>query len=278
MMSETAADVAPGRDLAAVAALDRPGWTRCAPGARPEQLWVRLTDLRIDGAYQRSLGGRSLRLIAKMVANWDWRLVQAITVAELPGGLWELIDGQHRAVAALTHGDIHMLPATVLPPGNRADAARAFAKLNTDRVAVSAAQRHRAAVAGLDEVALRIDAAARAAGVTVLALPPTRGKFKPRDTIAAGSLNWIASTCDRDVLRQTLMVCAAANLALISAQQLRAVATLLEEDGLDALDLPALIAALRDWDGVLNSAHKFEGARPAARTAALRARCQRGQS
>lgn len=117
-------------------------------GERPELLWVPVRDLRVDAGYQRALLDKGRRLARAIALGWDWNLVGVLTVAEIGGGRFEVIDGQHRAVAALARGDIHHLPALRARCATVADRARTFAALNTVRVAVTATQRLRAGLAG----------------------------------------------------------------------------------------------------------------------------------
>ena len=62
-------------------------------------------ELSIDASYQRDLSKKSLRLIQTLVKDWDWRRYKIPVVARVDDA-WHVIDGQHTAIAALTHGGI----------------------------------------------------------------------------------------------------------------------------------------------------------------------------
>lgn len=244
------------RLLTPIKALDAPP-VRAKIETRPEQLWVKVADLRVDQAYQRQLTRSGFRLISRMVESWDWRLVQAITVAELQGGLWELIDGQHRAVAAATHGGIPMLPATVLPLGTRAEAARAFAAINSARVGVTPAQRLKAAIAAEDPDALAVALAAEQANVRVWTYPPGPKADLRRSTVAAAALLTVAKARRAEGLAAVLRICAAAGLAPIRSEHIRTIDALLHEaEWRDPGPRPAeaLTRALRRWEAVADEA------------------------
>jgi hypothetical protein len=224
------------------------GWPRADIAARPEFLWVRTADLRVDPGYQRTLGARSAALIRDMVAAWDWRLVQALTVAALPDALWELIDGQHRATAAITHGGIPLLPAMVVQADTAQDRASAFVRLNGRRLAVTPGQKARAALAGGDPDMTQAMAIAAEAGVSVCFDPPGR-PWRPGETIAVRELARHAAD-NAEALRRALMACRKAGLAPIRAEHLRAAVRATSCDAAEA----SVCAALSDWDRIVDDA------------------------
>lgn len=253
-MIEQASNAAPAANrLSQVKAISFTG-CKGAVGERPEQLWVKVADLRIDHGYQRRLSRQSHTVIRRMVESWSWAAVQSITVAELPGGLWQVIDGQHRAVAAATHGGIPMLPATVLRGvvDTRA-AAQAFIQVNAQRVAMPAYQRIKAAIAAGDADAMAVWRAADAAGVRLLFMPPG-GKtgFPPASCIAANTLLALAKKHGEAVMKAILQPCAAARLAPITRNHLLALVVLLTNPALSdqPRDDDRLVAALQGWEQI----------------------------
>ena len=70
-------------------------------------------DLCVDASYQRDISRRSLKLIEKLVAEWDWRRYNVPVVTRV-GNAWHIIDGQHTAIAALTHGGIGEIDVLVV--------------------------------------------------------------------------------------------------------------------------------------------------------------------
>jgi hypothetical protein len=102
----------------------------------PKIAWLALDQLVIDEGYQRGLSNRSTALIRRLVERWDWNCFKPLSVAAAGGGLYEIIDGQHTAIAAATHGAIETLPCLVLDASTVAQRAAAFVGINRDRVAL----------------------------------------------------------------------------------------------------------------------------------------------
>jgi hypothetical protein len=271
----------PKRALRPIRPLEMRGVARAAVGQRPEQLWVRPADCRLDPSYQRELSGRSRALIRRMIEGWDWRLVQAITVCEVltddagPSGLWEVIDGQHRVMAALCHGGVPVLPATVLPVQSAAYAAQAFSRLNAQRVGMTAGQQMRAALAAGDPEALSIASAAEAAGVKILFAP---AEPRPSVSMAVGALRSSLKTHGSAVLTRALRACAEAGLTPIKAPHVKAACAAVATLG-DELNPARLTDALADWSALEDAADLLAldsgQSRTAARAAELTRRAAR---
>jgi hypothetical protein len=100
-----------------------------SPGPRPEFAWIAIDKLRIDGSYQRDVmedGKRNIRYIAE---NFQWSRFVPLMVAARPGGVFAVIDGQHRAAAAMCHGGFAELPCVVVDVSLVEEAAT-FAAIN----------------------------------------------------------------------------------------------------------------------------------------------------
>lgn len=102
-------------------------------GSLPVLQYCTPSQLAIDPTYQRDLDRNSLRMIDRIAREWDWGLCQPLVVASRPGGSYYVIDGQHRLEAARLRGDIEQLPCVILYPGDPADEAATFVKLNQER-------------------------------------------------------------------------------------------------------------------------------------------------
>ena len=131
----------------AVAAIDLPGVTPAPLEGLAEPMFDRLVprDLLVDAIYQRGLSARSLRLIRSIVGGWDWMKYEPPVVALTDRG-FELIDGQHTAIAAACHPEIATMPVMVVDGSGLARRASAFVSHAVDRLQATPAQIHHAAL------------------------------------------------------------------------------------------------------------------------------------
>lgn len=188
--------------------------------AVPQWRTVDPRTLRVDETYQRDISERSITLIRKIVANWDWRAFKPPICSEVDDAL-HVIDGQHTAIAAASHPLIKEIPIFVAPQGGETERAMAFVKHNRDRLQITPLQVHYALLAAGDETSIDIDAACTRAGAKILRYPPSYGQFKPGETMAISNLRSILNRRHVVGLRRVLEICASAKLAPISAQDLR---------------------------------------------------------
>lgn len=144
--------------------------------------------LHVDETYQRNLSERSVTLIRRIVANWDWARFKPPVVVRAPGKKFHVIDGQHTAIAAASHPEIDSIPVMVVDAPNVEDRARAFIGHNRDRITVTPNQLYIAAVAAGDPDAVTVQQVCERAGVRILRLPPGGGGLQARRD-AGGQLN-----------------------------------------------------------------------------------------
>lgn len=195
-------------------------------GEPPECRIVSPLALHVELDYQRGLSDRSIRLIRKIVSEWDWSAFKPPIVVEVDGQL-EVIDGQHTAIGAATHGGIDQIPVMITNSAAVAGRATAFVRHNRDRIQVTPTQLHTAMVAAGDEDALTIDQVCQRAGVRILRNPPPMGKFKPGDTVAITTIRSLINRRFATGARKVLEACVATQSAPISADLIKAVEHLL---------------------------------------------------
>lgn len=183
-------------------------------------------ELLVDEAYQRQLSERSLDLIRKIVAGWDWRRFKPPVVARTAAGL-VVLDGQHTAIAAATHPHVGRIPIMVVQAADQAAQASAFVGHNRDRLAITQMQMHFAAVAAGDEDALTIDQVCARAGVRILRSSPGNGLWKPRETVAVRAIGALINRRGAMRARIVLEALANADLAPINVRHIKAVELLL---------------------------------------------------
>ncbi len=139
--------------------------------------WLKIDNLRIDDRYQRPLGARNWAAISKIAANFDWCAFGPILCAPVEGGLYAVIDGQHRVHAAVMCG-IEKVPAMIVPVPP-AKQALAFVKVNSG-ISVTAHQSLRAELAAQDPEAAAMAEACRAGGCELMGYKPSASWRKPR--------------------------------------------------------------------------------------------------
>ena len=227
-----------------VARLDLPDITPgTPPTAAPELIWAAPGDLLVDEVYQRDLSDASLKLIRRIVENWDWRRFKPPVTARTADGL-EVIDGQHSAIAAATHGGIAQIPVVVVDAVEQVDRAQAFLGHNRDRLGITPAQMYAAALAAGDEDALLIGRVCAAADVTVLRVPAANGAYKPRALIAVAAVRTLVTTLPEPDAVWVLRTLADGGLAPIAAHQIRALTHLISEEDFAEVDRDSLARAV----------------------------------
>ena len=230
-----------------ITALHLPDVSPCQINTAPPELRVvPPASLYVDESYQRGLSERSVKLIRKIVSEWSWTAFKPPVVVEVDNRL-EVIDGQHTAIAAVTHGGIESLPVLVVKAETHETRASAFVRHNRDRIQVTATQLHNAMVAAGDEDALTVAQVCERAGVVILRNPPPFAKFKPGETLAVSTIKSLVNRRHAAGARKVLEVCRSAGAAPVSADMIKAVEHLLfakEYEGqIDAERIGLIISA-----------------------------------
>lgn len=192
----------------------------------PEMRLVAPALLSVDEKYQRGLSERSVKLIRKIVSEWDWRAFKPPVVVEVDGGL-QVIDGQHTAIGAVTHGGIAEIPVLIVKAAEQEARASAFVRHNRDRITVTPTQLHNAMVAAGDEDAVTVAQVCGRAGVTILRNPPAMGKYRPGDTLAVTTIRALVNRRHAKGAREVLEICVKAGMAPVSSAAIKAVEHLL---------------------------------------------------
>lgn len=126
-------------------------------GMRPSLEFRRVSELRIDPVYQRSISAAASQTLIRRIAQfWDWSLCQPLAVAKRDDGALFVVDGQHRLEAAKLRRDIDDLPCVVTAYANSGDEAAAFVALNQQRRPLGKIDLFKAALAAEDDTATAI--------------------------------------------------------------------------------------------------------------------------
>lgn len=184
--------------------------------ARPEVRIVDPTTLRVEPRYQRDLSGKSIKLIRKIVENWDWAKFKPPVCAETIEGLF-VIDGQHTAIAAASHVDIKEIPVLVVSADRVEKRAEAFVSHNRDRLAMSPLQVFHAEVAAGKHEAFTILKTASAAGCDIPRFIPPKGEGKPGLATAITAFQRILKTDGEATLLRIFKIARLAGVAPIAS-------------------------------------------------------------
>ena len=107
--------------------------------------------LEVDASYQRSATAGKVKRIA---AEWSWLACGALVVADRGDGRFFVIDGQHRALAAMKLSAVRQLPCVVFQTEGSREEASGFLRANRDRKPMTATQAFAAMVTAGDGDAL----------------------------------------------------------------------------------------------------------------------------
>lgn len=222
---------------------------------KPTFDWVDPKTLQVEEGYQRDLGDKSIRLIRRIVAGWDWKAMKPPVCARTEGGALMVIDGQHTAIAAATHPGIDLIPIMIVSAQTVSERAHSFVRHNQDRIAMTATQIFHASLASGDEVAIAVRDACEQAGVRILRNPPSGGIFKIGDTMGVVTLRSIVEKRGVKFGARMLRILVEAKRAPVGSVEMVAVTALLTEpewkDTIDPGDLSLMIRSksCRDWIG-----------------------------
>lgn len=128
-----------------------------------ELMMIPKGSLEVDSAYQR---GQNELKVQHIASSWSWPAFGALIVARR-GDRFFVIDGQHRALAAIRRADVSDLPCVVFPMENIEQEALAFLDSNTSRKPLTTADKYKASLVVGDEVTTLVNNLIVASGRTV---------------------------------------------------------------------------------------------------------------
>lgn len=178
-----------------------------ASGAKPELRWVEIASLRINDVYQRPVTARGQRTIAHIASHFSWLKFAPVIVRDRADGLYEIIDGQHRSMAALTVGAAQV-PAMVVRCAAD-EAAAIFAAVNGDVTPMTPLAVYKAALAAEFPWAVAINRACRAAGVRAMTHAPTAKNQRAGEIVAIAALRRLLTEQNEATLTAVLKALAA---------------------------------------------------------------------
>ena len=168
------------------------------PGPAPHLQWIEINQLVVDPSYQREIGKKGRLNVNRIMEGFEWSKFAPVVVAPLEGGLFAIVDGQHRTTAALLRG-IETVPCQIVYV-DRAKQAEAYAAVNGNVTKTTPQQIFHAKLAAGDTKALAIAEICAVGGVEVI-----RGNFSspsimPGKTQAIGAITRCFDRYGRDTV------------------------------------------------------------------------------
>lgn len=171
------------------------------PGTPGVLMMVPLGKLLIDTKYQRPVGERGARNIRQIIENFSWACYSPLVVSRR-GEKFAVIDGQHRAIAAVTHGGIKEVPCLVITDATPEIEAKAFTIINGHVTSMMESHLFYARVAAKDPSALATLKACEAANVKILKMPTQA--YKVGETLSVMTLERCLKKFGHDTLVTSL--------------------------------------------------------------------------
>lgn len=169
-------------------------------GRAPALKWLPLQALRVDQSYQRDVLEAGRATIRRIVEQFRWSRFGQIVVSARAGGVYAIVDGQHRAVACALLG-IAEVPCVVITCEIEEEA-EAFAAINGNVTRPSTLQIFAARLVARDRKARALHACYTNSGVSVPRIAYICDK--PGMCTAIGCLESCFKKFGADVLGQAL--------------------------------------------------------------------------
>ncbi|MBA8900254.1 MULTISPECIES: DUF6551 family protein [unclassified Phyllobacterium] len=173
--------------------------TQYSPGPAPILNWISTEKFVVDHTYQREVSRRGRQNVQHIAEHFDWSKFAPVIVAPVEGGMFAIVDGQHRTTAAILRG-IEQVPCQVVQ-ADRAQQAAAYAAVNGNVTKTTAQQLFYAKLAAGDADAEALADVCAAAGVEICRRNLILAKMRVGQTQAVGALN----RCLRQYGRETLI-------------------------------------------------------------------------
>jgi len=195
------------------------------PGEVPVLDWIEVDKIGVEETYQRPL---DLNKVEDMVKDFTWRLFGALVVVPQADGTYHAADGQHRLEAARMHPMVSFVPCVIVKAEDIQEEASVFVGVNRNRKAVTSLELFFAMLTAGDDDATTILQVCQRAGVRI---PKHPGKpHKPGDTVAIGVIQAVIGRRGAMRARQYLEILAQAGFAPISANLIKAVEHIMNDD------------------------------------------------
>jgi hypothetical protein len=165
-------------------------------GPAPMLQWIRIDRLVVDDNYQRELKQGNWKAIERIAKAFKWSRFSPVFVAPVEGGLFAIIDGQHRTHAAAIVG-MAEVPCQVVQMTAEEQAA-SFAAVNGLVTRVTAWQVFKAALAAGEGWATSAASVASDGGCELMTSNVSSWTKKPGQIFGVNSFRRIVDTLPRE--------------------------------------------------------------------------------
>jgi len=137
-------------DVASFPAVKGPADLGCAT----QQLWIDIRDFVIDRSYQRDITNRGRKNIIRIAGAFNWSCFSPVIASPVEGGLYAIVDGQHRTLAAKLLG-VEKVPSAIVIMSAK-EQAEAFQAINGNLTRISRYQMFRAEIKSGKATSLKV--------------------------------------------------------------------------------------------------------------------------
>lgn len=171
-------------------------------GPAPMLQWVSIEQLIVDDEYQRPLASHNWKNIRKIASDFKWSRFSPVLCAPVEGGLFAIIDGQHRTHAAALCG-FDNVPCQIVQMSQQEQAA-SFAAVNGTVTKVTALNLLKAALTAGEQWAVDCNAVAKAGNCQLMLSNASALHKKPGQIFAANMFRKLVENRPHNAISKAL--------------------------------------------------------------------------
>jgi hypothetical protein len=224
-------------------------------GPAPMLQWVEVDQLVIDDEYQRPLSPHNWKSIRQIANGFKWSRFSPVLCAPVEGGLFAIIDGQHRTHAAALCG-FQSVPCQIVQM-SREEQAASFAAVNGNVTKVTTLNLLKAALTAGEPWAVECNAVATEGGCQLMLSNGSAQNKKPGQIYAARMFRKLVESRPREAIIKALNILLQAegygdNIDFWDSSILEPTLMALTETPqyLDRLDFVSFLELYDIWDAV----------------------------
>lgn len=169
---------------------------------KPKLIWLPISALRIDDAYQRPILRRGWKQIEWIAENFNWASFTAILASRIDEEIFALIDGQHRTHAAYLAG-YDEVPALVVE-ASQIEQALAFSSVNGRVTKITPHTVFKAALVAGEAWAVESDRVVSEAGCRLMRSNASQKNRKPGEVYAVSLIREMVANMEGNAVTAAL--------------------------------------------------------------------------